>query len=423
MATDRLTAADAEWQVLTTEAGRVLLADVAGVPRPGPAELTRWRRRASAEFVAAALRLAEGHRRGAVKFARAGAMWFDPTGLEQATAEPVARHKARRFAAATVLDLCAGIGGDTLALASAARRVIAVDRDPGMCRRALWNAGVYEVADRVAPVCARAETFPLAPGALVHVDPDRRARAAPRARSLHGYVPGLEFLCALPRSARGGAVKLGPASDFDAHFTGPAFEVELVSLAGECKEATVWFGGLVTCRRRATTLPAGFSWTDRDGPEGVHAAPAPVGPWVFDPDPALVRAGLLDAFAVTHGLHRVAEGVGLLTGTERIASAFLTAFEVQHVLPLDLKRLRRLVADQGLGPLEIKPRGLDLLPETLRAQLRLEGTRPATLLLVGGPGRARAILARRDEQGSIAETPRVRCVTRTASMIDRGMGI
>jgi hypothetical protein len=397
MSADRSTDADAEWQVLTTGTGRALLAEVALVARPGPADLTRWRKGASAGWVAAALRLAEGRRRGAAKFRRAGAMWFDPTGLEQATAEPVARHKARRFADATVLDLCAGIGGDALALAAEACRVIAVDRDPGMCRRVLWNAGVYEVADRVAPVCARAESFPIAPGMLVHLDPDRRARPAARARSLHAYVPGPEFLRALPRSARGGAVKLGPASDFDAHFGGPGFEVELVSLGGECKEATVWFGDLVTCRRRATTLPAGLSWTDRDGPEGVHADPAPLGPWVFDPDPALVRSGLLDAFAVTHGLHRVAEGVGLLTGAGRVASAFLTAFEVEQVLPLDLKRLRRLVAEQGLGPLEIKPRGLDLRPETLRDQLRPEGARPATLLLVGGPGPARAILARRGD--------------------------
>jgi SAM-dependent methyltransferase len=408
MVTDRTTDADVEWQVLTTETGRALVAEVARVSRPGPADLTRWRKGASPEWVAAAMRLAEGRRRGAAKFHRAEAMWFEPTGLEQATAEPVARQKARRFADASVLDLCAGIGGDTLALAAGARRVIAVDRDPGMCRRTLWNAAVYEVADRVAPVCARAEAFPIAPEMLVHIDPDRRTRAARRARNLHDYAPGLEFLCALPRSARGGAVKLGPASDFAAHFGGPGFEVELVSLGGECKEATLWFGDLVTCRRRATTLPAGLSWTDRDGPAGVRAAPAPLGPWVFDPDPALVRSGLLDAFAVFHGLNRVAEGVGLLTGADRVASAFLAAFEVQQVLPLDLKRLRRVVAEQGLGPLEIKPRGLDLRPEAIRDRLHSQGTRPATLLLVGGPGPARAILARRLDQEQTASLENVK---------------
>ena len=51
-----------------------------------------------------------------------------------------------------------------------------------------------------------------------------------------------------------GAIKVGPASDFGKHFAGPEFEVELISLRGECKEATVWFGELVSCRRRATRL-------------------------------------------------------------------------------------------------------------------------------------------------------------------------
>ncbi|HEX8199642.1 MAG TPA: class I SAM-dependent methyltransferase, partial [Isosphaeraceae bacterium] len=325
--------------------------------------------------------------------------WFDPTGLEQATAEPVARHKARRFAGSPVVDLCAGIGGDAVALAAAGCRVVAVDRDPGMCRRVLWNAAVYEVSGGVLPARARAEAFPIVPGARVHIDPDRRAGGGARAKTLQAYVPGPEFLRALPGAARGGAVKLGPASDFDAHFGGEGVEIELISLGGECKEATAWFGDLVTCRRRATTLPSGLTWTDRDGPAGAHAAEAPLGPWVFDPDPALVRSGLLDAFAVAHDLHRIAEGVSLLTGPGRVASALLAAFEVEDVLALDLKRLRRLVSERGLGPLEIKPKGVDLRPELLRARLRPEGRRAATLLLVGGAGPARAILARRHETG------------------------
>ena len=106
-------------------------------------------------------------------------MWFERTGLEQATAELVARHKARRFAGQTrtVVDLCCGIGGDTLALASVSD-VIAVDADEGMCRRTCWNAGVYEVSERVVAVRARAESLAIPAEAWVHIDPDRRAHAA-----------------------------------------------------------------------------------------------------------------------------------------------------------------------------------------------------------------------------------------------------
>ncbi len=391
---------EAEASILTSAAGLALLAEVGAVASPAPADLARWRRSAPASLVAAALRLAEGRRKGAAKFERADRMWTDPVGVEQATAEAVARHKARRFAdggGSPVVDLCSGIGGDALALA-ASGEVLAVDRDRGMGRRCLWNAGVYGVGDRVAAIQARAEAFPIPPGSRVHVDPDRRAAGPSRALGIRDYRPGVESLRSLVGSARGGAIKLGPASDFEAHFGGPDFEVELTSLGGECKEATAWFGDLATpgARRRATCLPSGATWTDADGPGAAPGPPIPPGAWIFDPDPALVRSGTLDGFARARGLGRLASGVDLLTGPERSGSPFLAGFEVVEVLPLDLKVLRRIVAARGLGPLEVKTRGLAVRPEAYRAKLRPKGPNPATLILVAGrsaPGLA--ILARR----------------------------
>lgn len=384
---------DAEAIILTTAAGRALLDEVADVARPLPADLQSWRQAMPAALVAAALRLADCRRRGALKFARADRMWLEATALEQATAEAVARHKARRFAGAMVVDLCAGLGGDALALAGVARGVLAVELDPGHLRRLAWNAEVYDVADRLLPVRGRAEDRGFADSCLIHIDPDRRARAGTRARSIRDYVPNLDYLRRLDREAPGGAIKLSPASDFDEHF--PDAEVELINHDGECKEATAWFGTLAGCRRRATVLPSGLTWTDRDAPIDARAPIVPLSTWIFDPETALIRSGLLDGFAVAHGLSRFAEGIDLLTGPSRVDSPFLTAFEVLELLPLDLKRLRRLVADRGLGPLEIKTRGLDLRPEMLRKQLKPIGPNPATLILVGGPEKGRAILAHR----------------------------
>jgi hypothetical protein len=388
---------DAERSVLTTDAGLDLLAEVACVPKPSPADVARWRRVHAAEYVSAAVRLVESRRRGKGKFERADRMWFEPIGLEQATAEPVARHKAQRFARSVVFDLCCGIGGDALALAGSAAGVIAVDIDEGMTHRTRWNAEVYGVGHRVAPLLARAEGMPIPPEALVHIDPDRRAQTTTRARSIDDYTPGLGHLRALIKSSRGGAIKLGPASDFATAFGGLPVEIELVSLGGECKEATVWYGDLAGVRRRATCLPAGATWTDRDSPSnaGPTAVAAEPSTWVFDPDTSLVRAGLLDGFATAHNLARLAPGCDFLTGPKRVLSPFLTAFRVDAILPLDLKRLRRAVADRKLGPLEIKTRGIDLMPEDLRKSLRPQGPNAATLLLVGGSGPSLAIVAQR----------------------------
>ncbi len=387
---------DAELWALTTDAGQALLAEVSAVAAPGPAELMRWRAKADAGRVHAALRVVEGRRRGASKFTRAARMWLDPVGAEQATSEIVARHKAARFAGrSVVVDLCAGTGGDALAIAAVGANVLAVDRDPGMNRRIVWNANVYEFPDRVLAVRASAESFVRPSGAWVHIDPDRRAEGGKRAKDLATYVPGLAFLDALIAAAPGGAIKLGPASDFDLQFGAADVEIELISLGGECKEATLWFGASAACCRRATSLPSGANWTDRDGDSTTRVPVDPSGGWIYDPDPALIRAGLLNSFAAAHGLARFAPGVDYLCGSEYQDSPFLAAFSVEAVLPLDLKRLRRELTMRGVGPLEIKTRGVSLRPEDVRARLRLTGGRPATLLLAGGSESPRAVIATR----------------------------
>jgi len=389
-------AADAEYWVLATEPGQRLLGEVSQVSAPSPADITRWRKLASPTAVSAAISLASCQARAKAKFSRVDRMWLNPVGLQQATCETVARHKAARFGAELVVDLCAGIGGDALALAER-RIVLAIDLDPGMCRRIAWNSQLYGVGERLLPCRARAETFPIPHGAWVHIDPDRRATGPKRARKLAGYNPGLEFLLHLTRRTPAGAIKLGPASDFSDHFSSPAFEIELISEHGECKEATAWFGAAATCRLRATRLPENVTWTDRDG--GVEAGKmvpvAPVSLYVYDPDPSLLRSGLLDSFAAAHGLCRIAADVEYLTSDHLVSTPFLSAFQVRSVHPLDLKQLRHLISQEDLGPLEIKQRGLGLSPEALRKQLRPRGSQPATLILAGGAGTARAVLARR----------------------------
>ena len=293
-----------------------------------------------------------------------------------------------------VVDLCSGIGGDALALA-ACSDVIAVDRDPGMCRRVAWNAKVYDRADRILPCRAAAESFVIPADAWVHVDPDRRASGKGRSVALEGYAPGPDFLRSLMRTVSGGAIKLGPASDFTSFAEALDCEVELISLSGECKEATVWFGAAIRARRSAVKLPENVVWNDHDGDWRTPAFAAPVGRWIYEPDPALTRSGLLDSFANARGLFRIAFDLPYLTSDEFLATPWLEAFEVHSVHPLDLKRLKRLIADEGLGPVTVKHKTARLTPEAVRPLLRPTGERPATLFFTGGAGPGRAIVGRK----------------------------
>ncbi len=238
---------------------------------------------------------------------------------------------------------------------------------------------------------------------LVHIDPDRRQEN--RRRNVlaicSDYSPGLGFLQALPGRVQGGAIKLSPASDFLSHFGEVDCELEVISLGGEVQGSH----RLVRSRSQAVAgarprLPENVSWTDQDGPRHPFVPIASPLAWVFDPDPALGRSGLLDSFAAANGLARCAPGIDFLTGPEPIDSPFLACFEVEEVLPLDLKTPGKVVNAKKLGPLEIKTKGTNLRPETLRSQWKPRGPHPATLLLMGGRGNSRAILARRKSPAS-----------------------
>lgn len=339
--------------------------------------------------VRAALSLVELRHKGAGKFSRASEMWFDRQGLEQSTAEIVARHKARRFES-DVWDLCCGIGGDALALAARVP-VNAVDANPAAGLRTQWNAEVYGVSERVKTHCLNAEEVAFG-GTLVHLDPDRRRHGPSRSVRIEEYVPGLPFMQQLAAEGRGGAIKLSPASNFGGKFEN--VEHELISLHGECKEATIWFGELAGEHAwRATALPSGESLTG--DPLAFAAEMTPLGLYIFDPDPAVVRAGLLDMLAEQLHLTRLDAEEEYLTGAERVSSPFVQTFELLADLPNNAKEIRGYFRSSHAGQVEIKCRRIPIDAEAIRRKLPLPGTEPLVLIFARVAGKARGLICRR----------------------------
>jgi hypothetical protein len=340
------------------------------------------------ELVRGAIELHEVRQRAARKFSHAAQMWLDRVGLEQATSEPVARHKAARFTG-EVDDLGCGIGGDTLALAAQCQ-VRACDLRPSACLMTAWNAEVYEVGHHVETDVVDVVEHP-GDAPLVHIDPDRRAQG-PRAVRIENYEPGLDFLHRQLETRTGGAIKVSPASNFGGKF--PDCEIELVSVQGECKEAIVWFGSLSRgVSSRATLLPSGA--TVAADPLSVRVDERPPGAFVYDPDPAVVRAGLVDTVADQLGLGRLDADEEYLTGDARVMSEFVRSFEVLAVLPHNLRRVAQFFRQRPFGEVAIKCRHVPTDAETWRRKLPLEGSEPAVLIIARIGGRTHAIVCRR----------------------------
>ena len=111
-----------------------------------------------------------------------------------------------------------GIGGDALALAAGLERP-GGRPDEGMCRRAVLERWGLRRGRSGGSRSGRGPSrleFPRGPGPTSTRIDD--LEVDPRAHRIEGYRPDLAFLQRLTREAPGGAIKLGPASDFAEHF-------------------------------------------------------------------------------------------------------------------------------------------------------------------------------------------------------------
>lgn len=375
----------------TTEGRAICDAMAAGDPADTPTAVARWRRRLEPELVAAAWAQVLLRRAARRKFSRADDMLFDRIGLEQATDEVVATHKARRFAPfARVADLCCGIGGDALALADG-REVVALDYSEVRLAMADHNAGVH--GRTIHPLAANAD-FARPEADAVHIDPDRRAEG-PRRHALDAASPGPEALRQIVAHYRHAAVKLSPGMDFAAlPFSG---EIELISHRGECRQAVCWTGGLRRALRSATVLPAGATIhadheEDMPWPEPRAVAPGMI---LHEPDAAVIRADLVGVLARRHSLAPLDPRIAYLVGDEAVETPMLTPFRVLDITAFAGRRIRGWLTDHDVGHVEIKTRGFAVSPEELLRRLKLRGRRRAVLFLTRIGGRPRALLAER----------------------------
>jgi len=365
-----------ELEVLLEPSGRALLAELADVDDLGSLRLaTALRERYAPDLVATALTQAELRRAARTKFARADEMFFTRGGLEQASAEAVSRHRARRFEGRPrIADLCTGIGGDLIALAEG-REVVAVDLDPVHLRMAVLNAQAYGVADGVRPVRADVRTVDLAGVDAAFVDPARRTST--RRLRTGDSEPPLAWCLALADAVPAVAVKLAPGLDRDAVPSG--WELEFVAERRELKEAAAWSPALATTTRRATVLPGGDTLVpDGGGPVPVEAP----GEFLLDPNPAVTRAGLVEELARATGTWKIDDQIAFLCANTPVHTPFARTLRVLESQPWQEKLLAARLRALDIGAVDIRRRGLAGNVELLQHRLKLTGKgRKATLVM------------------------------------------
>ncbi len=378
----------------------------------------------SPEESAQIISLAQARTRARAKFSeRARTLMLTQEAAEQATRPVIAHYRAQRLrpVAGTVADLGCGIASDSAVYAAERGAVVAVELDPLTASFAAKNlefcpqARVYsgDVTDYVHGELLDAAGEPVG---IVWMDPARRElRGAKKAQTERlfdpeAFSPPFSFVLNLARTGVPMGVKLGPgfphegipspediASEANPN---PRVEAEWIQSEGSLAELVLWFNALAQegVARTATSVrelpaeeadpnerPAETSTllppyeavsfrsplTAEEAEQSVNvpvSLPQP-GDYLLEPAPAIVRSHLVAEFAQSIGAFLLDEHLAYLCSAEPVEHPLVASYEVLEEIPLQEKQLKRWVREQGFTALTIKKRGVDIVPEQLRARL------------------------------------------------------
>ncbi|MCY3779984.1 MAG: methyltransferase domain-containing protein, partial [Chloroflexi bacterium] len=198
--------------------------------------LTELRNSLSIAEAAAVLTTLRLRAKAKTKFPQfAGDMLFAESGLQQASHPLVRRYRAGLIDSDNVLDLCCGIGADSLAFAAAGSDVLGLDIDPVRIAIARHNAAAMGLKATFQVADVRRE-IPTGYD-CVFFDPGRRDDGGRRIHHVERYKPPLSLAAGI--EAREVIVKLSPGLDLKQLATYGG-QVEFVSASGQLTEALLW---------------------------------------------------------------------------------------------------------------------------------------------------------------------------------------
>ena len=305
--------------------------------------------------------------RAAQKFDLAHQMLFDRDGLEMATHERVATYHAGLFPKnERILDLTTGIGADLIALA---RRgpAIGFELDAVRAEYARHNLQVNGLQAEVLTV----DGMENPKADYYFADPSRRSKGT-RTSDPGQFEPDPSLLVRQFSGARLGIIKLSPMLP-DSYLQSLGSRVDFVSFGGECREALVHVGKDAEHGRFAIQIETGACLAANDSfISGVEEPDR----FLFEADPAAIRANALAELCRIHELRPLADSNGYLTGPSPTESPWLRGFRVLWHGRFDLPSLKRKLAELRSQTPVLKQRGAGQDLQKLQKSLILNGERP-----------------------------------------------
>ncbi len=313
--------------------------------------------------------------------------------LEQCSSEETARYKCRLLAAlfpegvGLLCDLTCGLGIDSLAFSSIARKVVSFERSGELAEAARRNFSRLDAAN-IEVRCAEVGAESDLPGCdVIFADPARRSGTGRKVFRLEDCSPDIRpMLPMLLSKAPAVLLKLSPMADISllASELGACLsQVHIVSLRSEVKELLCLLqrGHAGGYRITAAEIAAGgeessLSFSPDEEREAVarfSPAPAP-GCLLLEPRAALMKSGAYKSLCSRFGIAKIAASTHLYVCGEASPEPFrglFKVFRIAEVRPFcsrEIKALGRLCPDA-----EVSARNLPLSSDDLRKKIGATG--------------------------------------------------
>lgn len=282
-------------------------------------------------------------------------------GLRFATPEVVGRYRAGRLKCCVLADISCGIGGQAVCFAKECGSVYGIDIDGERLECARRNAGVYGVDnitfiedDSLSPQVVEQ----VADADIIFSDPARPTEED--VRQTDSLRPGIPMVMEAYRDVTESFAFEAPPQmpperiDFDC-------EREYLGVNGQLNRLTLYFGPLKSCERSAVVLKGDRHYR-LDSDVAAHVViPEANEPraYAFEPDPAVVKAGLLEELAGRLGgkveLVRIDARRRLLTSDVLLESLFFKhRYRVLDRVSLDYGKVNCSLMMYGMGKAVIR---------------------------------------------------------------------
>lgn len=300
--------------------------------------------------------------------------------VEQASSESCARFKGGLFSGRLMADLTGGMGVDAYFFSQSFERVVYVEQNPDLFLLARHNFDVLGAAN-INAIAEKAEHF-LAQNDthfdLLYLDPARRDQHSRRVVQLDDCQPNvLDLLPAMLQFADRVLLKTAPMLDLQqaVRQLGAVSRIWVLSVDQECREVLyllenreVEAEDIPIEAVRLGEVPQIMSFTGRSEREAPVTYAEP-GAFLYEPDPAVLKAGGFKTFAHRYGLAKLHPNTHLYTSAAPVPDVPGRCFAVEAVLPYKRQAVSEAVPE---GKANVAVRNFPDTVEQMRKKLRLK---------------------------------------------------